>query len=69
MNNILDKKTNAYKLIYMGNWDIYIQGIHVTPNKEYYIYSKHIAKFLSQFPAEEKDNLIYEKIILIGKLK
>lgn len=66
MNNIFNKKTNAYKITYMGDWEIHVQGIHVKPHKEYYIYSRHIAKFLAQFPQEERDNLIYEKIVLIG---
>ena len=67
MNNIFNKKINAYKFTYMGDWEIYIQGIYVKPHKEHYIYIRHIAKFLSQFPEDEKDNLIYEKIVLIGE--
>lgn len=67
MSNIFNKKINAYRFKYMGDWEIFIHGTYVTPHKEYYIYTKHIAKFLSQFPEEEKDNLIYEKIFLIGK--
>lgn len=69
MSNILSKKLNAYKVKYMGDWYIHIQGVHVIPNKEYFIHDRHIAKFLSQFPTDEKDNLIYEKIYLIGANK
>lgn len=64
MANIIDKGWNGYKFTYMGDLKPIVFGREITKGTSFNITERAAHLFLNELEVEDRDNFVYEKVIL-----
>ena len=64
MNSVIDKHWNGYKLIYNGDNTLYFLRYEINPRQEFYIYKDFLAELLNYLTPDEREYVVYDKVIL-----
>lgn len=64
MGSVIDKYWNGYRFTYMGDLELSIFGQEIIPGRPFNVSKKTASAILNNITIEERDNFIYEKILL-----
>lgn len=68
MGSIIDKYWNGYKVTYMGEESLRFHKQIIEPTIPFVIVAETMADMLNDIPEDERDNLIYEKVIISSRI-